>query len=151
MFEKIMNLVKGQAMDTIGGMQGVPEEKKKEVVETTAGSLIDGLKEHAASGGIASLLGMGGAGAGSGSLSSGLVSNVVDALTSKVGLNPSVAQKIASSVVPAVTSLLKGKVADTGEPGFNLESLVGGLTGKGSGGAAGGIMNAVEGLFGKKS
>jgi hypothetical protein len=148
MLDKIMNLVKGQVTDSVGGMAGIPEDKTTAVVETTASSLISGLKEHAASGGIGSLLGIGG-GSGGGNMASGLISNVVSSLTSKVGLDPSTAQKIASKAVPAVTSLLKGKVADTKEPGFNLESLVGGLTGgKSSGG--GGILNAVEGLFGKK-
>jgi hypothetical protein len=155
MLEKIMDLVKGQVMDSVGGMPGIPEDKKGEVVETTAHSMMDGLKKYATSGGISkitSMLGMGGSGAGAGSgMASTLESTVVSALTSKVNLSPAVAQKIAATVIPAVMSLMKKKVDDDNEPGFNLESIVGGLTGKSAaGGSGGGIMNMLGGILGKK-
>lgn len=150
MLEKIMDLVKGQAMDTVGGMDGIPEDKKSAAVETTAHSLVDGLKKYATPdnlSAITSLLGMGRSGGGTGGMVQGLESGVVSALTSKVGLSPSIAQTIASTVIPAVMSLLKNKVDDDNEPGFNLESLVGSLAGKSSGG---GVMGMLGNIFGKK-
>ncbi len=62
MFEKIMGMVKEQVMHSIDNVPGIPEEKKEQTIETTASSLVDGLKNHAAGGGlsgITSLLGIG--------------------------------------------------------------------------------------------
>ncbi len=140
-----MDLVKGQVTKSVAGISGIPDDKKAATVDTTVHSLLDGLKKTATSGGISSLTSM--FGAGGKSSGSGLESGVVSALTSKVGLSPAIAQKIATSVVPLVMSLMKKRVADDNEPGFNLDSIVGGLTGKGS---SGGIMNMIGGIFGKK-
>ena len=157
MLEKIMDLVKGQVMNTVNGIPEIPEDKKTETVETTAHSLVDGLKKYATPENISSLTSMLGIGksntgtAASGNMAGGLESSVVSALTSKVGLNPSIAQKIATTVIPAVMSLFKKKVDDDNEPGFNLQSLVGSLAGKGSGNSSGGVMDMLGGIFGKKS
>ncbi len=125
MLDQIMNLVKGQVSDAIGGMKGIPEEKKEAAVQTTAHSLLDGLKQNATPSGLSSLLGLGGGGGSAAGMSSGLEGGVVSALTSKVGLSPAIAQKIAATVIPLVMSLFKKKVDDPKEPGFNLESLLG--------------------------
>lgn len=154
MLDQILDLVKGQVADTLGGMPGVPEEKKSQAVETTAHSLLDGLKQYATSdnlSSITSMLGLGGSGSGMGAAPQGLESKIVSALTSKVGLSQPVAQKIASTVIPAVMSLFRKKVDDDNEPGFNLESLLGSLGGKNSGGSSGGgLMGMLGGMFGKK-
>ena len=144
-----MNMVKGQVAQSIGGIAGIPEDKKAATIETTAHSLLDGLKSTAASGGISSLtsmLGMGGKSSAGSGMGGGLESGVVSALTSKVGLSPAIAQKIATTAIPLVMSLMKKRVDDDNEPGFSIESLVGGLTGK----SGGGIMNMLGGIFGKK-
>jgi len=161
MFEKIMDLVKGQVAHTVKGMDKMPAGKKTETVETTAHSLVDSLKQYATPehlSSLTSLLGIGGGhqaaqtDANPAHVAGGLESGVVSALTSKVGLSPSVAQKIAGSVIPAVMSLFKKKVDDDNEPGFNLGSLLGSLTGKGSGSGSsgGGLMDMIGGMFGKK-
>lgn len=154
MLEKIMDLVKGQVMDTVNGMSGIPEEKKTQTVETTATSLLSGLKQYATADNLSSLASLFGGGksmGGSSAMTGGLEKTVVSALTSKVGLNASVAQTIASTVIPAVMSLFKKKVNDDNEPGFNLETLLGTLTGKGStSSSGGGIMDMIGGMLGKK-
>ncbi len=149
MFEKIMSLVKDQVESSIGSIPGIPEEKKAQTVETTASALVDGLKQHATGGnlsGLTSLLGIGKSAPSSGGLAGGLESGVISALTSKVGISPAIAQSVVAAVIPAVMSLFKKKIDDPAEPGFNLQSLVGGLTG----GGGGGIMSVLGGLFGKK-
>ena len=50
-------------------------------------------------------------------------------------------------------SVLKKKVDDKNEPGFNLESILGGLTGgggKAKSGGLGGLLGGLGGLLGKK-
>lgn len=116
MLEKIMGLVKDQVTNSVAGISGIPEDKKAETIETTAHSLMDGLKKYATPGAVSSLLGMGGSSPLGGGAGKSMESGIVSALTSKVGLNPSVAQKIATTVIPMVTSLLKNKVNDDKEP-----------------------------------
>ncbi len=63
------------------------------------------------------------------------------------------AKTIATTVVPAVVSLLQKKVGDKNEPGFNLESILGNLTGGGGKSASGGLgslLGGLGGLLGKK-
>ncbi len=150
MLDQIMDLVKGQVAKSVGGIAGIPAGKESAVVETTAGSLIDGLKKNVSLDGLGALLGGGG---GSNSMVSGLSSGVVKALTSKLNLSPAVADMIASKAIPAVMSVLKKKVDDKNEPGFNLESILGGLTGgggKAKSGGLGGLLGGLGGLLGKK-
>jgi hypothetical protein len=149
MFEQMLGLVKDEVAKKVGGISGIPAGKQSAVVETTASSLMSGLGKFASPAALSSLLGGGGGASAAGGLSSGVVS----ALTSKVGLNPSVAQNVAGTVIPAVMSIFKKHVDDPAKPGFNLQSMIGGLTGggsSGSGGGLGGILGKVGGLFGKK-
>lgn len=159
MLEKIMDLVKGQVTKTVDGMAEVPEDKKQETVETTAHSLVDNLKQYATPENIAALTSMLGisksatapaaSATPAGDMAANLESGVVSALTSKVGLNGSVAQKIATTVIPAVMSLFKKKVDDDNEPEFNLGSLVGSLTG-GKSGTGSNLMGMLGNLMGNK-
>ncbi len=125
----MLGLVKDQVAKSIGGINGIPAEKQSAVVETTASSLMSGLGKFATPAALGSLLG-----GGSASATSGLSSSVVSALTSKVGLSPTVAQTIAGTVIPAVMSLLGKHVNDPAKPAFNPQSVAG----------------ALGGLFGKK-
>jgi hypothetical protein len=148
MLDQIMDLVKGQVTKSLGGIDGIPAGKESAIAETTAGSLIDGLKKNASLEGLGALLGGGGGG-----MMDGLSSGVVKSLTSKLKLSPAVAEMIASKVIPAVTSLLKSKVDDDNEPDFNLESILGNLVGGGGAaksGGLGGLLGGLGGLFGKK-
>jgi hypothetical protein len=150
MFDQMMDLVKDQVTKSIGGISGIPAGKQSAVVETTANSLLSGLKQNASLDSLGALLGGGGA---SSSTVSKLSSGVVKALTSKLKLSPAVAQTVASTVIPAVMSLLNKRVNDKGEPGFNLESILGSLKGGGaskSSGGLGGLLGGLGGLFGKK-
>lgn len=158
MLDKIIDLVKNQVTDTVNEIPGIPQEKKTETVKATANSLVDWLKSYVTPDNIASFTSMLGFGKSGGSPSAAqnyaatnnLESNIVSALTSKVGLDSSVAKTIASSVIPAVMSLFKKKVDDDNEPGFNLESLIGSFSGKGTETSSGDLMNMLGGILGNK-
>lgn len=152
MLDMIMDLVKGQVMDTVGGVAGIPENKKAETVETTTNSLMEGLAKYATPENIAAFTSMLGAGSKAGgqsaNMASGLESGVVSSLTSKVGLSPQISKTIAAMAIPAVMALLGKKVNSKSEPGFNIGSLMGALTGGKS--QTGGVMDMVGSLLGKK-
>ena len=141
----MLNLVKDQVAKTVGGMSGIPAGKQAAVVSTTTSSLMDGLKNFATPDKLSSLLG----GGGGGGAASGLSSNIVSDLTSKVGLKPAMAQGIAGSVIPAVTSLFSKHVNDPSKPGFNLQSMIGALTGGGGASADSAGSGFLGGLLGK--
>ena len=162
MFEQMLNLVKGQVAKTVGGMDGIPAGKQAAVVSTTTSSLMDGLKNFATPDKLSSLLGGTGR-AGGEQAAGGLTSNIVSDLTSKVGLKPAMAQGIAGSVVPSVMSLFSKNVSDPSKPGFNLQSMIGALTGGAGGilgggaqagstggGILGGLMSKIGSFFGGK-
>lgn len=151
MLDQILGLVKGQVSESLGEMNGIPADKKAAVVETTADSLVSGLKNFSTPDMLSGLLGVGGGKKPSASALNGLSGGVVKALTSKVGLSPAMAGTVASRVVPAVMALLKGKVGDSSQPGFNVGSILGALGGgAGKSGGLGGALGMLGGLFGKK-
>ena len=148
-----MSLVKGQVADTVAGVAGIPEEKKEQAVETTASTIVESVKKYATPENIEKMMSMLNSGGnaesviGKSEMAQGVSSNVVTNLIEKVGIKPEVAQKISSMVIPAIISLFRNKVNDENEPGFNVGSLLGSLTGNKT---QGGIMDMVGGLFGKK-
>lgn len=157
MKDKIISLIKEQVENVISQDSDIPAGKREETVDATTNSLMNGLKQYMTPENmpaIASLLGKGTAaeyGFESSSMLSGIQSKVVSILTSKVGLKPQLAEKIATSVIPAVMNFLSRETGN-GKGGFNLGSLVSSFAGSGdksAGNSAGGIMSAVSNLFGK--
>lgn len=153
MLENILSLVKDQVMPAINKAD-IPQEKQQQAVDTTASTILDGLKDQLVPSNLSEVMNLFGKGSSSSSSSFGnnvmvqtIQSSVVSALTQKVGLSSGIANTIASVAVPAVMSLLSKKVQDSNEPGFNIESLVkslGGSDNKDKGGLAG----MLGGLFG---
>lgn len=123
----------------------IPEDKKDQVADTAANSLMEGLKQYADPGMLASLLG--GESGSAGSLK-GVEDKIASALTSIAGLDNSLSSKIAASVVPAVMSLLSKK-AD-GDSGFDIGSALKDLTVQSGDNSDGGLASMLGGLLGGK-
>lgn len=147
-----MSMVKGEVSKVVSGVSGIPADKQAATVETATSSLLGSLKGQLNARNLPGMLSaFGKGGTASAAKTNAIGGSVVAALTQKVGLKPEQAQKVASTVVPAVMSLFAKKVADNKEPGFNADSLLGGL-GKLTGGAqptsGGGIGKLFSGLAG---
>ncbi|WP_029906121.1 DUF937 domain-containing protein [Prevotella sp. 10(H)] len=146
MLDGIMDLIKGQARRAITNNADIPAEKQEAAVETTATTIVDGLKEHFTPDNLSNVLGL--FGGGSSNIGNPMVSSiqnsVVSALSKKVGLNPAVANSIASAVIPALMVALSKKSNDPNDS-FSFESLVQSFTGK----KEGGILGSLGSLFGK--
>lgn len=159
MLDNILNLVKDQVLPVVQNNNEIPEDKKNDVIETTASSFMDGLKDQLIpSGGITDMIGglLGGGKSndsnplsnfGNSVMVSGIQSTVASALSSKVGLNSSLSKTIASAVVPMVFNMMKSKSNDSNS-GFDLTSLIGMLAG-GSNDKKGdsGLLGKLGGLF----
>jgi hypothetical protein len=149
MFEQMLGLVKDEVAKKVSGIAGISAAKQSAVVDTTASSLMSGLKKFATPDKLTSLL----AGGGGNSMASSLSTGVVSSLTSKLGLSPVVSQTIAATVIPAVMSLFKKQMDDPSKPGFNLQSMMGALTSgasSGSGGGLGGMLGRLSTIFAGK-
>ena len=147
MLDKILDLVKDQAMEAITNNSGVPAEKKDAAIETTTNAITDSLKDQLTPGNISNVMALFGGGSGSSSaLSSSIQNSVVSALAEKVGLSQSVATTIASTVVPALISLVAKKNDDSSDS-FDLGSILQSVVG-GDGKKGGGLMDMIGGIFG---
>ena len=138
MLDNILNLVKEHVGDIISQNSDVPEEKKGQAVEATTHAIKSGLLDN-----ISGLTGLF-TGNGDSSIINKVENVVSNTLTSKVGLSAVTASSIASSVVPTIINAISGKIQDPNDKGFNLESVIGALTG----GKDGGLLNKIEGFFG---
>lgn len=149
MLDGILDLVKEQALGAVKNA-GVPAEKRDAAVETTATSIVDGLKDNISLDNISSLASLFGgssstssAAAASNPIVSSIQNTVVSALSEKVGLNKTMATTIAATVVPALISLLSKKSNDPNDS-FDFGSLIQSFTG---GDSAGGLLGGILGKF----
>ncbi len=150
MLDNILNIVKEQASNLISGDKNIPENKKQVAVDTTAQTVVNELKNQLSSGNISQITNLfgGGSSTGGNSVINSIQSAVSSALTSKAGLNSSTSTSIASTIVPAVMSLLNKKSNDSNDS-FSIESLVQSFTGDAGSSNSGGILGKLGHLFGK--
>ncbi|MFT3994626.1 MAG: hypothetical protein QM660_09990 [Dysgonomonas sp.] len=141
MLNNILSIVKEVAQNAVANNTDIPGDKKNEVVETTAGAITTGLTSNLSN--LSDLF----SSSGGGNIVDTIQKTVVTTLSEKLGLDASIANGIATSVVPAVVSALSGKINDSKEEGFNLESIVGALSG--SKDKEGGILSSLVSMFKK--
>ncbi|NDV95337.1 DUF937 domain-containing protein [Dysgonomonas sp. 521] len=150
MLDGILDLIKDQALGAVT-QAGVPADKQSAAVETTASSIVDGLKDQLSLDNVSSLMSLfGGSSSSSSALSasnpivSSIQKTVVTSLSEKVGLNSAMANTIASTVVPALIGLLSKKSSDPNDS-FDFGSLLKSFTGGGD--SAGGLLGGLLGKF----
>jgi uncharacterized protein YidB (DUF937 family) len=148
MLDGILDLIKDHAQGAVANA-GVPADKQDAAVETTASTIVDGLKDNLSLDNVSSIMGLFGGDSSSSSVASNPIVNsiqasVVSALSSKVGLSPAIANTIASTVVPALMALLSKKSNDPNDS-FDFGSLLQSFTGGNSG--PGGVIGDILGKF----
>lgn len=144
MLDTIISLVKDQSFEAIKNNADIPANKKSEVAEATASSIVDSLQNQISSGDISSITNLFGGGSKENSLTDTLQSTVVSTLGQKLGLSPTVASSIASAVIPAIMNAINNKSKDPNDS-FNLESMAKSVLGD----QGGSILGSLKGLFGK--
>ena len=147
MLENLLNLVKEHAGDAIINNPAIPNERNDEAISDAAGSIFSGLQGAFASGGandIASFF------SNQNIASSGIAQNIqggfVQNLVSKFGLGSAQATSIAGSLIPSVLQSFAHKTNDPNDSSFDLQGILGGLTG-GGGVSGGGLMDMVKGFM----
>lgn len=149
MLENLMDLVKNFAGDSIINNPAIPDEHNDAAVGTVSNSIMDTLK-NAIGGGqlsdVTNLLGGQGGDLNSNSLVQNIHGNVIQNLMEKFNLDHGQASGIAGNLIPNVLQNLIHKTNDPGDNSFDLNGIIGSLTG--GGGGIGGLMDKVKGLFG---
>jgi uncharacterized protein YidB (DUF937 family) len=148
MFDELLNLVKEHAGSAIINNPAVPNEKNDAVCETATNSIIDKMKEMAGSGGIDSITSMfqSGSNVADHPAASNISSGVVNDLMKKFGFDGATASGIVAQLIPTVLSKLTSKTNDPNDKSFDLNSIIGSLTG----GSGNSILNTIKGFFGSK-
>lgn len=146
MLENLIKLVKENAGEAIINNPDVPNEQNDSAIEATAGSIFDSLKNQLAGGGgldsITNLF-QGGSDAANSDVANNMTGDVVSGLVKKLGLSEGAASGIVSQLLPTVLNSLKNKTNDPNDSDFDLQGILGALTGGG-----GGLFGKLKGLFG---
>ena len=149
MFDELLNLVKANAGDAVINNPAIPNEQNDAVCETATSSIIDKLKGLVGGGGLESITSMftGGGNVADHPAVSNISSGVAGDLMQKFGLDSGTAGNIVQQLIPTVMGKLVNKTNDPNDSSFNLQGILGTLTG-GQGG--GGILDTIKGFFGSK-
>lgn len=138
MIEQVLQLVQQFGQQSVVNNADVPNDKNNAVLAEAANTVTGGLQNILSGGGVQSLLSMFSGNAGQSGITSNpvvgmMVGHLTKNLIGKMGLNPAIANTIATNIIPNVVSSLISKTqsSDGKDAGFNLNDLVGSLMGGG--------------------
>ncbi|MEP7279256.1 MAG: hypothetical protein ABI813_11480 [Bacteroidota bacterium] len=132
MLENLLDLIKQHAGNAIIDNPAIPNQQNEAAISEAGSSIMNGLKNMLANGNTADLVNLfnhqGGDIANTPAaqqISGGFIQN----LMSKFGLGEGAASGIASSLIPVVLQKLVHKTNDPSDNSFNIQSIIGSLTG----------------------
>lgn len=142
MLENLFNLVKEYAGDAVVNNPDVPNEHNDAVTAEATNTVAGGLQNMLAGGGLENVLSLFSGGqqqqSGGGILKNPIVNMMIGhfagKLMSKFGLGANQANGVASNLIPNVISGLVNRTNDPNNSSFNINDIIGSLTG--GGGAA---------------
>lgn len=134
MLEQLFNLIQNESENEIINNPAIPNEQNNHAVGLTTDAIFGGLQGALANGGLKDVLGMfagGGnqAGIASNPMVTGIVGNLVGSLTKKFGMDSATAGSIAGSIIPKVLGKLVHKTNDPSDSSFDINGIIGALTG----------------------
>ncbi len=150
MLEELFNLVKSQGQDDVINNPAVPNDQNNAVLASATHSVTEELQGTLAGGGLQNVLSMfGGGGSGSSLLNNPIVGNIISNFTNKLtnqhGIAGDQASGIANSLIPNVVSNLISKTNNPADSSFDINGIIGSLTG--GQGAGGFDLNSIVSKF----
>jgi hypothetical protein len=139
MLENLFALVQEQGQDAVVNNPAIPNEYNEVVLASATQTVTSGLQNELANGGLQNILAM----FSNSTNSAGLMDNPVvndmigkfsNRLSNEQGLEASQANGIAGSLIPNVISKLINRTNDPNDNGFDLNGIIGSLTGGSTGG-----------------
>ena len=154
MLENLFNLMKEQGVNEVINNPVIPNEKNDAVIGDATSSVAESFQEVLAGGGLRNVLSLFGgntnAGSGSSLLNNPIVGNIITSFTNKLtakhGIAGNEASGIANNLIPGVISSLINKTNNPNDSSFDINSIIGSLTG-GAAGRGSGID--LQGLIGR--
>lgn len=132
MLEQLFNLIQNESQQEIINNPAIPNEHNNHAVGLATDSIFSGLQGALANGGLKDVLGMftGNSGVSSNNpIVGGIVNNLVGGLMKKFGIDSPAATSIAASLVPSVLGKLVSRTNDPSDNGFDINGIIGALTG----------------------
>ena len=132
MLDNLINLVKGQAGESIINNPAIPNERNEEVIEQTGNSIAGGLQNILQSGGLKDVLKLFGGQETAGAdnpVVKGVSGNVIQDLMSRFGMDQQSAGNVAGNLVPNVLQQLVNKTNDPSDNGFSIQGIFDQLSG----------------------
>lgn len=139
MLEELLNLVKGNAAESVINNPDVPNEHNDGVVAEATNTVASGLRNMVAGGGLQNILSLfGNKGNNQQQGSGGLLSNPIVSmmighfagkLMSKFNMGGQQANKVANNLIPSVIGNLINKTNDPNDSSFSIEKILKSLTG----------------------
>lgn len=154
MLENLFKLVKENGFESVINNTAVPNEQNDAVLASATHSVASELQGVLAGGGLQNILSLFGGNTGTGNslLSNPIVSNIISSFTNKLTNNHGIAgdqaSGIANSLIPSVISNLISKTNNPNDSSFNINSIIGSLTGAGAAQAGGGEFD-IQGILSK--
>jgi hypothetical protein len=136
MLEQLIGLVKQFAGDAIVKNPVIPNERNEEAMAEASNTVVGGLQNILAGGGLQSIMSLFSGGNKSGT--AGLMQNPIvnmmaghfmKKLMSKFGINGGAASSIATSLIPSVLNGLISKTQDPNDKSIDMNSIIRSLTG----------------------
>lgn len=138
MLDQLLNLIQQQGQQTVVENPAIPNQYNSEVLGEAGNSIMSGLQQALAGGGLTQVMSMfsqGGSQSGAGSLlNNPMVQNIIQQFTGKLtnqfSVSPDQASQVSQSLIPQVLSGFAGKVADPNDQSLDIngvmQSLIGG-------------------------
>ncbi|HNP21541.1 MAG TPA: DUF937 domain-containing protein [Panacibacter sp.] len=149
MLENLFNLVKEHAGDAIINNPAIPNEKNDDAIHAASSSIFSGLQNAFANGGTGDIMSLfsDSQNSGSTSIAQNIHGGFVENLVSKLGIDSAQASSIATTLIPSVLQNFVHKTNDPNDKSFDLQGILGSLTGGGQSNAGTGIMDMVKGFM----
>lgn len=150
MLENLVKLVKEFAGDAVVNNPDIPNEHNDNVVAETTNTVAGGLQNMISGGGLQNILSMFKGGGQQGGLMNNplvnmMIGHLTGKLTNKYGIDSNKAGNLASGLIPNVLSHLINRTNDPNNKSFDLNSIIGSLTGGGTAATAGDPGTAAPG------
>lgn len=141
MLEQLLNIIQQQGQQSVVNNPAVPNEHNNEVLGDAGNSIMSGLQQALAGGGLSQVMrmfGQGGSGNISSMLNNPLVQQIIQQftgnLTGKYNVGASQASQLSESLIPQVLSGLAGKVNDPNDSSVDINSVMRSLSGESASG-----------------
>ncbi|WP_126969768.1 DUF937 domain-containing protein [Gynurincola endophyticus] len=133
MIENLINLIKEQVNSSVQQNAEIPNEKADQIVQATSTSLVGGLQSAMQGGGIQDIMGLfSGNGTDKGNpVIQNIVNQLINTLTSKVGLSENTANNFSNNLIPSILGTLFSKLKDPNDNSFNIQDILSQFSGGG--------------------